>query len=71
MTEQLKQTDREKQVLTIREAAKRYGFPEFGLRNLIKRGAFPTIACGNRHYITVAVIERFIETGGEAYAGRV
>ncbi|MCL2213385.1 MAG: helix-turn-helix domain-containing protein [Oscillospiraceae bacterium] len=54
-------------ILTIRQAAQTFGFPEFGLRTLIKRGAFPVIKCGNRCYITKAVLEDYIQKGGETY----
>ena len=54
-------------ILTIKQAAKTYGFPEFGLRTLVKRGAFPVIRCGNRCYITRTVLEAYIEKGGETY----
>ena len=56
-----------KTILTIRQAAQLFGFPEFGLRGLIKRGAFPVIRCGNRCYIAKAVLEAYIEKGGETY----
>jgi hypothetical protein len=62
----------QEKILTIKQAAKQYGFPEYGLRGLIKRGAFPVIRCGNRSYITRTVLEAFIEKGGETYdAGKV
>ena len=54
-----------KTIMTIRQAAQEFGFPEFGLRNLIKRGAFPVIRCGNRSYITRQILEDFIAKGGE------
>lgn len=54
-------------ILTIRQAAERYGFPEFGLRTLIKRKEFPVIQCGNRCYITTAVFEAYISKGGNVY----
>jgi hypothetical protein len=57
----------EQRILTIRQAAERYGFPEFGLRTLIKRKEFPVIQCGNRCYITPAVLEAYISKGGEVY----
>ena len=56
-----------KTILTVRQAAREYGFPEFGLRNLIKRGAFPVISCGNRSYISRTVLEDYITKGGEKY----
>lgn len=57
-------------VLTIKEAAGHFGFPEYGLRSLVKRGAFPVIMCGNRAYISRAVLEAFFERGGEALGAR-
>jgi len=54
-----------KTIMTIRQAAQEYGFPEFGLRNLIKRGAFPVIRCGNRSYITRQIFEDYTAKGGE------
>ena len=56
-----------KTIMTIRECSKEYQFPEFGLRNLIKRGAFPVIRCGNRFYITRQVFEDFLQKGGNIY----
>ena len=62
-TEPIKQ----KIILTIKEAAKEYAFPEYGLRGLIKTGVFPVIRCGTRCYITRKVLETYIESGGEYY----
>jgi len=59
-----------KQVLTIKEASREFGFPEFGLRGLIKRGAFPVIMCGSRCYITRQILESYLQKGGEVYAKR-
>lgn len=56
-----------KTIMTIRQAARKYGFSVFRLRNLVKRGAFPVIRCGNRSYITRTVFEEFIQKGGEKY----
>ena len=58
----------EQKIITIKQAAKEYGLPEFGLRGLIKRKAFPVIQCGNRCYLTRQVLEAYIEKGGEFYA---
>ena len=58
----------QRKILTVRQAAAQYGFPEYGLRGLIKRKAFPVIQCGNRCYITRSVLEAYIEKGGELYA---
>lgn len=60
-----------KTIMTIRQAAREYGFPEYGLRNLIKRGAFPVIRCGNRSYITRNAFEEFIQKGGERYNAKL
>lgn len=57
----------EKKILTIKEAAREYGFPEFGLRGIIKKGRIPVIQCGSRCYITRAVFEAYLEKGGEVY----
>lgn len=56
-----------KAALTIKETAKEYCFPEFAIRTLVKRGAFPVIQVGNRVYITRAKFEEFLEKGGELY----
>ncbi len=64
------ETNAAKKILTIREASALYGFPEFGLRGLVKRGAFPVIRCGNRVYISRTVIEAYFERGGAAYDAR-
>ena len=57
----------EKAALTIKETAKEYHFPEYAIRTLVKRGAFPVIQVGNRVYITRAKFEVYLETGGELY----
>ena len=57
----------EKPALTIRETAERFQFPEYAIRTLVKRGAFPVIQVGNRVYITRAKFEEYLETGGELY----
>ena len=57
----------EQKILTIRQAARMFGFPEFGLRGLVKRGAFPVVRCGNRCYIAKIVLEEYIQRGGETY----
>lgn len=38
--------------MTIKETAKEFQFPEYAIRTLVKRGAFPVIQVGNRCYIT-------------------
>ena len=53
--------------LTIRQAAKEYGFPEHAIRSLVKRGEFPIVQTGNRVYIMPHVIEQYLQTGGTAY----
>ena len=58
----------EKTALTIKETAKEYHFPEFAIRTLVKRGAFPVIQVGNRCYIVRGVFEEYLKTGGEKYA---
>lgn len=37
----------EKPALTIKETAKEFQFPEYAIRTLVKRGAFPVIQVGN------------------------
>jgi len=60
--------EQEKSVYTIKELAKLYSFPEFGLRGLVKTGAFPVIKCGSRVYIVKTVFENYLQKGGELYA---
>jgi hypothetical protein len=60
----------EKTVLTIKQTAAAYSFPEFGLRTLIKCGAFPVIKCGTRVYIVKQVFEEYLKTGGMIYDGQ-
>ena len=57
----------QKAALTIKETAREYGFPEYAIRTLVKRGAFPVIQVGNRCYITRAKFEEYLERGGELY----
>lgn len=57
--------NKQKPVLTIREVAKEFSFPEFAVRTLAKQGAFPVIRVGTRTYITREVFESFIKAGGE------
>ncbi len=57
----------QKAALTIKETAREYGFPEYAIRTLVKRGAFPVIQVGNRCYITRAKFEEYLEKGGEFY----
>ena len=58
-------TNEFKPILTIREAANEFSFPEFAVRTLAKQGAFPVIRVGTRTYITREIFEGFIKTGGE------
>ena len=53
-----------KSVFTIKEISRLYGFPEFGLRGLVKTKKIPVIQCGNRSYITRANFEMFLQKGG-------
>ncbi len=56
-----------KAALTIKETANEYNFPEYAIRTLVKRGAFPVIQVGNRCYITRAKFEEYLQRGGELY----
>ncbi len=55
----------QKLILTIRETAKEFNFPEFAVRTLVKRKAFPVIRVGTRTYITREIFENFVRSGGE------
>lgn len=57
----------EKPALTIKECAREFQFPEFAIRTLVKRGAFPVIQVGNRCYITREVFADYLKKGGETY----
>lgn len=59
--------EKEKTALTIPQTAKEYSFPEFAIRTLVKRGAFPVVQVGNRCYIIRSVFEDYLKTGGEKY----
>ncbi len=61
------QTSGKKRILTIKETAKLYGFPEYTLRRLIRENRIPCIRSGNRAYINPRVFEAFLEKGGELY----
>ncbi len=52
-------------ILTIREIAQEFHFPEFAVRTLVKRKAFPVIRVGTRTYITREIFESFVKSGGE------
>lgn len=53
--------------MTIRQAARAYGFPEHAVRTLVKRGEFPIVQTGNRVYILPHVFEGYLQSGGTAY----
>jgi hypothetical protein len=57
----------QKPVMTIRETARIYQIPEFAIRTLIKRGAFPVLQSGNRCYIVQQVFDDYLKTGGAIY----
>jgi len=58
-------------IMTIKECSREYQFPEFCLRNLIKRGAFPVIQAGTRCYITKQVFNEYLEKGGAMYDPKI
>lgn len=60
-----------KTVLTIRETAQIFSFPEFAVRTLAKQGRFPVIQVGTRTYITRAAFEKYLQTGGELYDAKL
>lgn len=57
----------QKAVLTIRETAKAFNFPEYAIRTLVKRGAFPIVQVGNRCYIVREAFAEYLKTGGAQY----
>ncbi len=57
----------DKPALTIKETAKEFQFPEYAIRTLVKRGAFPVVQVGNRCYIVRSVFEEYLKKGGAAY----
>ena len=57
----------EKPALTIKETAKEFQFPEYAIRTLVKRGAFPVIQVGNRCYITREFFADYLKKGGGLY----
>ena len=61
----------EKTALTIKETAKAFNFPEFAIRTLVKRGAFPVIQVGNRCYITRDIFAEYLRKGGETYDAKL
>lgn len=56
-----------KPVLTIRETAHEFNFPEYAIRGLVKRKAFPVIQAGNRCYIVREIFESYLKSGGAKY----
>ena len=57
----------EKPTLTIKETAKEFQVPEFTIRTLVKRGAFPVIQVGNRCYIVREAFAEYLRSGGKTY----
>lgn len=57
----------QKKALTIRETAREFNFPEFAIRTLVKRGAFPVIQVGTRCYIVRDIFAEYLKAGGEHY----
>ena len=57
----------EKTALTIKETAREFNFPEYAIRTLVKRGAFPVIQVGKRCYICREVFADYLKKGGELY----
>ena len=57
----------DKPALTIKETAREFQFPEYAIRTLVKRGAFPVIQVGNRCYITREIFADYLKTGGETF----
>lgn len=56
----------EKIVLTIKETAKAFNVPEFAIRTLVKRGAFPVVQVGNRCYIMHNIFEEYLKAGAQS-----
>ena len=61
----------EKRALTIKETAKEFSFPEFAIRTLVKRGAFPVVQVGNRCYIVRDIFAEYLKTGGARYDAKL
>lgn len=57
----------EKPALTIKETAREFLFPEYAIRTLVKRGAFPVIQVGNRCYIARGIFAEYLQKGGRKY----
>lgn len=53
--------------LTIKETAREFNFPEFAIRTLVKRQAFPVVQVGNRCYILRHVFNEYLQSGGAVY----
>lgn len=58
---------KEKPAMTIKETAREFQFPEFAIRSLVKRGAFPVLQVGNRVYIVREVFAEYLKKGGTTY----
>jgi excisionase family DNA binding protein len=54
------QTTAAKTLLTIRQAARAFGLPEYALRNWAKAGHLPHLKAGSRVYLVPAAIEAFL-----------
>jgi hypothetical protein len=61
----------EKPVLTIKETSREFNFPEYAIRTLVKRQAFPVIQVGNRCYICRDVFQNYLESGGALYNPKI
>jgi hypothetical protein len=57
----------QKTALTIKQTARAFQFPEYAIRTLVKRGAFPVIQVGNRCYINPEIFESYLKSGGAKY----
>ena len=57
----------ENSILTIKQTAEEFGFPEFTIRTLVRRGAFPVVQVGNRCYIVRDVFAEYLKAGGATY----
>ena len=57
----------QKTALTIKETAQAFNFPEYAIRTLVKRGAFPVIQEGTRCYIMREVFADYLTSGGTRY----
>jgi excisionase family DNA binding protein len=52
-----------KKILTVRQAARAYGLPEFAVRNWCKRGEIRHVMSGTRIYLVPGAIEEFLSKG--------